>query len=187
MPYEPDPGDEAPGPERLAFRANREVRHTVIRVITAHFRDDAAVSWQCLNFDLTGVIFDGGDFSFARFSGGTVSFIGAEFSGGWVRFDGAEFSGGTVNFSHPGDWSFPPVFSWTGTPPLAWCSPERKINPRRRPDPWPGLAPSRYARWAACPSFHDNARHPEMLAALHFFGVLDDEEFRAAKARIIVG
>ena len=25
MPYEPDPGDEAPGPERLAFRASREV------------------------------------------------------------------------------------------------------------------------------------------------------------------
>ena len=39
MPYEPDPGDEAPEPERLAFRASREVRHTVIRVITAHLRD----------------------------------------------------------------------------------------------------------------------------------------------------
>src|SRR5215471_19249920 len=33
MPYEPDPGGEAPLPERLAFRANREVRHTVIRII----------------------------------------------------------------------------------------------------------------------------------------------------------
>src|SRR6266487_6467267 len=36
MPYEPDPGDEAPVAERLAFQASREVRHTVIRVITAH-------------------------------------------------------------------------------------------------------------------------------------------------------
>src|SRR6266487_5285988 len=44
MPYEPDPGDQAPGSERLAFRASREVRHTVIRVITAHLRGDAAVS-----------------------------------------------------------------------------------------------------------------------------------------------
>jgi hypothetical protein len=35
MPYYPDPGGEAPAPERLAFRANREVRHTIIRVITA--------------------------------------------------------------------------------------------------------------------------------------------------------
>src|SRR5262245_3638386 len=49
MPYEPDPGDEAPGPERLAFRASREVRHTAIRVITAHLQEDAAVSWQGLN------------------------------------------------------------------------------------------------------------------------------------------
>jgi hypothetical protein len=44
MPYEADPDDEAPGPERLAFRASREVRHTVIRVVTAHLGDDAAVS-----------------------------------------------------------------------------------------------------------------------------------------------
>ena len=40
MPYEPDPGQEAPEPERLAFRASREVRHTVIRVITAHLQKD---------------------------------------------------------------------------------------------------------------------------------------------------
>src|SRR5215470_15252787 len=45
MPYERDPGDGAPERERLAFRASREVRHTVIRVITAHLKDSAAVSW----------------------------------------------------------------------------------------------------------------------------------------------
>jgi hypothetical protein len=39
MPYEPDPGEKAPEPERLAFRASREVRHTVIRVIVAHLKD----------------------------------------------------------------------------------------------------------------------------------------------------
>jgi hypothetical protein len=43
MPYEPDPGDKVPEPERLAFRASREVRHTVIRVIAAHLRGDGAV------------------------------------------------------------------------------------------------------------------------------------------------
>ena len=85
--------------DRLAFRANREVRHTVIRVITAHLRDGAAVSWQGLNFDFTGVVFDGGDFRDARFSGGTVSFADAEFSGGKVHFDGAKFSGGEVDFA----------------------------------------------------------------------------------------
>jgi uncharacterized protein YjbI with pentapeptide repeats len=111
MPYEPDPGDEAPGPERLAFRAGREVRHTVIRVITAHLKGGAAVSWQGLNFDFTGAVFDGGNFAATRFSGGIVLFteaefssalVGfdlAEFSGALVFFDGAKFSGGTVSFN----------------------------------------------------------------------------------------
>ena len=63
LPYEPDPGEEAPAPERLAFRASREVRHTVIRVITAHLSSGATVSWQGLNFDFTGVVFDGGSFA----------------------------------------------------------------------------------------------------------------------------
>ena len=98
MPYEPDPGDEAPGPERLAFRASREVRHTVIRVITAHLQAGAKLSWQGLDFDFTGVVFDGGDFRHAEFSGGMVSFYAAEFSGGTVFFDRARFSGGTVSF-----------------------------------------------------------------------------------------
>src|SRR5215469_3139230 len=84
MPYEPDPGDEAPEPERLAFRASHEVRRTVIRVISAHLRDHAAKSWQGLNFDFTGAVFDGGDFSFAEFSGGTVSFWHAKFPGGEI-------------------------------------------------------------------------------------------------------
>ena len=98
MPYEPDPGQDAPEPQRLAFQAIREVRHTVIRVITAHLKEKAAVSWQGLNFDFTGVVFDGGDFTDARFSGGEVYFYGAEFSGGRVSFSGAEFSGGGVTF-----------------------------------------------------------------------------------------
>jgi Pentapeptide repeats (9 copies) len=98
LPYDPDPDEDSDPAERAAYRANREVRHTVIRVITAHLKDDAPVSWQGLNFDFTGVIFDGGDFTGAEFSGGEVSFVGAEFSGGEVSFRGAQFSGGTVNF-----------------------------------------------------------------------------------------
>jgi uncharacterized protein YjbI with pentapeptide repeats len=109
MPYEPDPGQDVPETQQLAFQAIREVRHTVIRVITAHLKIEAAVSWQGLNFDFTGVVFDGGDFSSAMFSGGRVNFSGArfcgtvdfdhaEFSGGRVDFGRAEFSGGRVNF-----------------------------------------------------------------------------------------
>lgn len=93
MPYEPDPGPDAPQPQRLAFRAIREVRHTVIRVITAHLKEDAATFWEDVNFDFTGVVFDGGDFSEAKFSGGTVGFSGAL------------------------DWSCPPAFAWKGRPP----------------------------------------------------------------------
>ena len=91
MPYEPDPGKDSP--ELLAFQSSREVRHTVIRVIAAHLKKDAAVSWQGRSFDFNGVVFDGGDFR------------------------GAEFSGGTVDFSDAGDWSCPPTFPWTGKPP----------------------------------------------------------------------
>src|SRR6185437_4685270 len=72
MPYEPDPGQDTPAAQRLAFQAIREVRHSVIRVIAAHLKRDAAVSWQGLNFDFTGVVFDGGDFYGACFSGGEI-------------------------------------------------------------------------------------------------------------------
>jgi uncharacterized protein YjbI with pentapeptide repeats len=109
IPYEPDPGEQSSSEERLAFEGEREVRHTVIRLITAHLRLDTLVSWRGLDFDFSGVVFDGGDFTDAEFSGGTVSFARAEFSGdvsfgkarffgGRVSFAGAEFSGGAVDF-----------------------------------------------------------------------------------------
>ena len=112
MPYEPDPGEDAPEPQRLAFQASRQVRHTVIRAIAAHLEVDnaapeedkkegnkkPAISWQGLNFDFTGAVFDGGDFWCARFSSGRVSFRSAKFSGGIVDFGSAEFSGAAVDF-----------------------------------------------------------------------------------------
>jgi hypothetical protein len=139
MPYEPDPGKDST--EQLAFQASREVRHTVIRVIGAHLKKDATVSWQGRSFDFNGVVFDSGDFrdaefsdnqavfDNAEFSGGEVNFGDAEFSGGIVNFQNAKFSGGEVNFygtkfsgakiefSDAGDWSCPPTFLWTGKPP----------------------------------------------------------------------
>ncbi len=99
MPYAPDPGLDADEEKRLAFQGSREVRHTIIRVITAHLQEDVAVSWQGLDFDFTGVVFDGGDFRGARFSGGEVDFRSARFSGGIVDLSGARFSGGKVDFS----------------------------------------------------------------------------------------
>ena len=99
LPYEPDPGDNASAEKRLAFRADREVRHTVIGIIRDHLRPGAAKSWQGLDLNFTGVAFDGGDFSNAVFSGGKVSFQGAVFSGGEVSFRDAVFSGGEVSFT----------------------------------------------------------------------------------------
>jgi hypothetical protein len=71
--------------------------------------------------------FPGGTVSFNRgdFSGGTVGFDGAEFPDVLVRFD-TKFTGGTVDFSGPGDWSTPPAFPWTGTPPPGVVLPEKK-------------------------------------------------------------
>jgi uncharacterized protein YjbI with pentapeptide repeats len=99
MPYEPDPDQDSPESQRLAFQALREVRHTVIRVITGHLKVGATMSWQGLNFDFTGVVFDGGDFGDAQFSGGEVYFNLARFSGGEVAFNRARFSGGRVYFT----------------------------------------------------------------------------------------
>jgi hypothetical protein len=70
LPYDPAPGDEVTThltpselegalARRAAYQANREVRHTIIRLIGAHLRPGAAASWQGLNFDFTEVVFDG--------------------------------------------------------------------------------------------------------------------------------
>jgi uncharacterized protein YjbI with pentapeptide repeats len=85
---------------RHSYLALREVRHTVIRLIRNHLRlaPEHPHSWQGHQFDFTNVIFDGGDFSGAVFSGGTVNFFGAEFSGGLVNFSKARFSSGKVTF-----------------------------------------------------------------------------------------
>ncbi|WP_369355628.1 pentapeptide repeat-containing protein [Streptomyces sp. cg2] len=90
------------GAEALhAYRALREARHTIIRLIRDHLRLalDHPHSWQGHDFDFTGAVFDGGNFDGAEFSGGTVSFRGAEFSSGTVGFVRAVFSGGHVDFT----------------------------------------------------------------------------------------
>ena len=97
-PHDPKPSDAADPAERAAYRADRDVRNTVILLIGAHLRPGAPVSWQGLNFDFTETVFDGGDFHAARFSGGIVLFTGAVFSSGTVDFADAEFSGGEVRF-----------------------------------------------------------------------------------------
>jgi hypothetical protein len=66
-----------------------------------------------------GSLFSSGTVAFgdARFSGAKVDFDSAWFSGGDVDFRGVKFSSGTVDLSNPSDWSTPPKFFWTETPP----------------------------------------------------------------------
>jgi hypothetical protein len=142
MPYEPDPGDEAPRagaaclpgqprspPHRHLghHRAPQRPRGHVLagpefRLHRRHLdgRDFSFAEFSGGTVSFWHAEFPGGevDFSGANFSGGTVSFHSAEFSGGTVRFSGARFSSGSsVDFSDAHDWSFPPAFSWTDTPP----------------------------------------------------------------------
>lgn len=104
LPYEPNTGDDASAAERVMWLGNQEVRHTVLRVIAAHLRPpdlpgSQPVSWRGMDFDFTGVVFDGGDLSYAEFSGGRVSFVEAEFADGTVYFTGARFIAGRVSFA----------------------------------------------------------------------------------------
>jgi uncharacterized protein YjbI with pentapeptide repeats len=98
LPYSLDPGEEGEEAARTEFRADREVRHTVIRVIASHLQPDALVSWCGLDLDFTGARFDGGAFSGAIFDGASVSFERTEFAGGTVLFVGARFVGGQISF-----------------------------------------------------------------------------------------
>lgn len=86
---------------RREYRALREVRHTITRVIRDHLRlpPGHPDSWQGHNFDFSGATFDGGDFSSAIFSSGKVSFKGAVFAAGMINLRYTVFSGGTVSFN----------------------------------------------------------------------------------------
>ncbi|WP_461120926.1 pentapeptide repeat-containing protein [Saccharothrix stipae] len=122
----------------------RQVRLTVIRLVrdNLHLPAHDPRSWRGHDFDFSGAVFDGGDFtgatftdagtvtfagatitgrlSFAgaTFAGGIVSFDGARFVGGAVSFDGARFKGGVVDLSRVDAGQPPPVAElWpTGTP-----------------------------------------------------------------------
>ncbi|RSN68108.1 hypothetical protein DMH08_11900 [Actinomadura sp. WAC 06369] len=106
LPYEPNPDHSLfveQDPTQLAvaradYQAHREVRHTIIRIIASRLRDDAVVSWQGHDLDFTNVVFDGGNFQGATFSGQTF-FTGATFYSGHIDFDYACFTDGVTDFS----------------------------------------------------------------------------------------
>lgn len=101
QPYVPEPGRE------------RQVRLTVIRLVrdNLHLPDDDPRTWRGHDFDFTGAVFDGGDFTGATFGGegrvtfahatitGTLSFARATFADGTVSFDHARFIDGGLSFA----------------------------------------------------------------------------------------
>ncbi|CNE77355.1 Uncharacterised protein [Mycobacterium tuberculosis] len=111
LPYDPDPGD---GPDdshlttaehaeaRRRYRAVREVRHTILRIIGNHLNGHTDISWQGHDLDFTDVVFDGGAFHNAIFTDANVSFEGARFVAGMVNFEHAKFESGLVDFT--GAW-----------------------------------------------------------------------------------
>lgn len=98
MPRESGEAANAADPRPQAVRASGEVRETVLRVIASHLRSSASVSWEGLDFDFTGVVFEGGDFRNVIFSGGRVSFRDAVFASGTLDFGGAIFAGARADF-----------------------------------------------------------------------------------------
>ncbi|GAB2661851.1 hypothetical protein GCM10027088_45320 [Nocardia goodfellowii] len=94
-------GDEQE--EHTEYRQNdREVRQTIVRVITDHLRPTAEHSWSANDFDFRTAHLEDANFSAATFSGtaqfysvtffGPAWFGGATFSGD-ARFKAATFSG----------------------------------------------------------------------------------------------
>ncbi|HEX2286349.1 MAG TPA: hypothetical protein VHI10_16260, partial [Mycobacterium sp.] len=84
---------------RQAIRQNdREVRKTILRVITRHLQHNADTSWSGNDFDFTGVLFEDASFEGATFNGRQVSFNGATFRGENTKFDRASFNAETVSF-----------------------------------------------------------------------------------------
>jgi hypothetical protein len=91
LPYDPDSTKASDG--------ERQVRLTVISIIRDHLQDPTApTTWCGRNLDFTDATFDGGNFTGARFTGGTVTFTGAQFTDGTVTFAITTFSGATVDF-----------------------------------------------------------------------------------------
>ena len=94
-------------------RQERQVRLTIIRIIrdNLHLPDDDRRTWRGHDFNFSGAVFDGGDFTGATFTGagtvtfadatiiGTLSFANATFTGGIVSFAGARFIGGTISLN----------------------------------------------------------------------------------------
>jgi hypothetical protein len=96
MPYAFVPDDSDPA-ARQDYLAAREVRHTVLRVISEHLpwpdadEERRRISWQGYRFSFDGAVFDGGAMSFCDFTDTRLSFRGCRFVGGGLDMSGSLF------------------------------------------------------------------------------------------------
>jgi hypothetical protein len=120
LPYTGDPGPGQPstivnehtwpagsgaGREILTYNiraGEREIRQSIVRVITAHLQGNAPTSWSDKNFDFSGALLERAEFGGAIFSGLETSFVDVTFSGEWTTFDAATFpAGGRGSLERP--------------------------------------------------------------------------------------
>ncbi|GAB3818862.1 pentapeptide repeat-containing protein [Micromonospora zhanjiangensis] len=94
--YAVDPPDQ---PDmQAAWHGERQVRQTIIRLISSHLRRNARVGWWGHDLDFTGAVFDDGEFDGAVFSAGRVCFRNARFTGGYLSLRDVTMSGAYVSF-----------------------------------------------------------------------------------------
>ncbi|MGW4245161.1 pentapeptide repeat-containing protein [Nocardia sp. NPDC004722] len=113
LPYAPEEGashlvsksqrieDHGTAVERVyTYRQNdRQVRDTIVRVITQRLRPSAEISWSACDFDFSDAVFEDADFRGAVFAGRTTSFTNAMFlSGRTASFEQVRFLGKRVTF-----------------------------------------------------------------------------------------
>jgi hypothetical protein len=86
--------------EQFTFRQNeREVRDTIVRLITTHLQPEAKTSWSQHSFDFTHSTFEDARFTRAVFAGPRTTFTGAAFLGTVADFSTALISGEDVSFA----------------------------------------------------------------------------------------
>jgi membrane protein implicated in regulation of membrane protease activity len=103
-PAEPaSPPPASPAAVTRTVDEERQVRHTILRVIRDHLRSGKhgdVERWHDHQFDFTGAEFHGGDLSgISVAQGTTIDFAGASFTRGTVSFHDVSFAGSTVDFS----------------------------------------------------------------------------------------
>jgi hypothetical protein len=83
------------------YAIEKQVRHTILTVIRDHLRRglEPENSWKGCKFNLSEVVFDGGDLSRIEFAGTSFSFASSKIIGDGLNFSGSDFSRARISFS----------------------------------------------------------------------------------------